>query len=164
MHDAKVLRSRFSSSVMSSDPPAPATAPERTPSPAPDLPLPAKHFYSVEYPGYVKPASVPRAIRTLGGQQRVDEAFRRGSGAAKSGTVLELSFRPDNPFAHPVPGDLVSTNAIVLKVVKRRRKRRVDEGVPEAGSSAQGVGEYTAEAVGVMHKTVRFRSAHTLIL
>lgn len=144
---------------MASPPAASGSAPE--PSVSPELPLPSTHFYSVEYPGYVKPTSVPLAIRHLGGQGSLDNAFRRA--ASKSGSLLELNLRPDNPFSHPIPGDLVATNSIVLKVVKRRRKK------PEAGASTSGdaagtVGEYTTEAVGVVHKTVRFRSAHTFRL
>ncbi|CAK5263051.1 unnamed protein product [Mycena citricolor] len=54
------------------------------------------------------------------------------------------------PFRAPIPGDVVSTNSLVLKIVKRRRKNRMDD----RGT----VGEYTAEIVGAAPKTVRFRS------
>lgn len=114
--------------------------------------LPTAHFYSIEYPGYVRPESVGTAVHSLGGQSSIDRAFRRS--APKEDALLELNFRPDNPFSHPLPGDLVSTNNILLKVVKRRLKRFPDDD----GSQKEITGEYTATAVGVIPKTARFRS------
>jgi len=124
-------------------------------TPAPERRLPATHVYAVEYPGYVQPTSIPLAVARLGGQQNVENAFKRASGKTES--LLELHLRPGNPFAHPIPGDVVHTNNILLKVVKRKRKRRDGEGVIEGGSN-EPVGEYTVEAVGIIPKTVRFRS------
>ncbi|KAG7445824.1 uncharacterized protein BT62DRAFT_135878 [Guyanagaster necrorhizus] len=114
------------------------------------LPLPSTPFYSVEYPGRVKPTSVPEAIRTLGGQATLDSAFRRATSKAES--LVELTFRPDNPFSHPIPGEVVASNAILLKVVKRKKKKQTES--PEDVF----IGEYTTEAVGIIPKTIRFRS------
>ncbi|EJF63038.1 hypothetical protein DICSQDRAFT_179694 [Dichomitus squalens LYAD-421 SS1] len=125
---------------------------QAAPPPAPQLPLPAAHFYSVEYPGYVKPTSAPLAIERLGGQHAIDAAFRRATGRDRVESLLELRLRPGNPYAHPIPGEVVHTSNIVLKVVKRRRKRK--DGDPGDGA----IGEYTVEAVGVVPKTARFRS------
>jgi general transcription factor 3C polypeptide 5 (transcription factor C subunit 1) len=111
--------------------------------------LPQHSFYSVEYPGYVQPSSVPLAISNLGGQSKVDHAFKRT--ASKTQTILELSLRPGNPFAHPIPGDVVGTNNLLLKVTKRKRKQ-------VGGDSPSTIGEYTAEVVGIVSKTARFRS------
>ena len=116
--------------------------------------LPTSHFFSIEYPGYVRPESVSTAVHSLGGQSSIDRAFRRS--APKEDALLELNFRPDNPFSHPLPGDLVPTNNILLKVVKRRLKRPPDDD----GSQKGIIGEYTATAVGVIPKTARFRSEH----
>lgn len=167
--------------------------------PAPDRPLPPTHFYSIEYPGYVRPTAVPTAIATLGGQHRLDRVFRRagpsggagagtggaggitsgvgagsaagGMGASVGGTsagragggadgLLELALRPGNPFAHPIPGDVVPANNLLLKVTRRRRKRRGAQGEGEQEGEGQEVlGHYTAEVVGVLAKTARFRSA-----
>jgi general transcription factor 3C polypeptide 5 (transcription factor C subunit 1) len=55
-------------------------------------------------------------------------------------------------FAHPVPGDVVGTNNLVLKVTKRRKKAQPGQ------DHDSMTGEYKAEVVGVMSKTVRFRS------
>lgn len=121
------------------------------PTDAPECPLPATTFYSVEYPGYVKPTSVPQAIINLGGPLSLDTAFKRT--ALKTETLVELNLRPGNPFAHPIPGDVVSTNNILLKVVKRKRRKLGGRDDTEAI-----LGDYTTEAVGVIPKTVRFRS------
>lgn len=122
---------------------------------APERPLPQTPFYSIEYPGYVQATSVPLAVRNLGGQASIDNAFKRA--ASKTEALLELALRPGQPFAHPVPGDVVGTNNILLKVVKRKRKRRIGEEMDDGA-----IGEYTAEAVGVIPKTARFRSEETI--
>ncbi|KAH7904035.1 transcription factor IIIC, subunit 5, partial [Hygrophoropsis aurantiaca] len=122
-------------------------------SEAPEKPLPSTPFYSVEYPGYVQPTSAHLAVRNLGGQSSIDNAFKRT--AAKNEALLELHLRPGNPFAHPVPGDIVATNNIVVKIVKRKRKK--PDGSANPGEEPI-IGEYTAEAIGVIHKTARFRS------
>ncbi len=125
------------------------TDPTEPPS-ARERPLLNTHFYSIEYPGYVKPASVPLAIDRLGGQRNIDEAFRRTGKKLES--TLELNLRPGNPFSHPIHGEVVGTNNILLKVVKRKRRRKDGE---------QGeAGEYTAEVIGVIPKTGRFRSEY----
>ncbi|KAF8845693.1 hypothetical protein BDN67DRAFT_1006961 [Paxillus ammoniavirescens] len=120
-------------------------------SEAPERPLPATHFYSVEYPGYVRPSSVALAVRNLGGPSRLENAFKRT--AAKSEALLELNLQPGNPYAHPIPGDVVGTSNILIKVTKRKRRRVDGDGYPE-----EIIGEYTAEAVGITLKTARFRS------
>lgn len=116
---------------------------------APEYPLPASatHFYSVEYPGYVQHSSVPLAVRNLGGTPRLENAFKRT--AARNEALLELNLRCGNPYAHPIPGDVVGTGNILVKVTKRKRRQPGHDGV---------VGEYTAEPLGVIFKTVRFRS------
>ncbi|KAJ7781467.1 RNA polymerase III transcription factor IIIC subunit-domain-containing protein [Mycena metata] len=118
--------------------------------PAPEFPIPQTPFHSIEYPGYVRNASVPIAVQNLGGQAALAGAFKRST--AKAEGTLELKLRPGNPFAHPVPGDVVPTNNLLLKIVKRKRKDRMDA---DDGSLQ---GEYTAEIVGSTSKTVRFRS------
>ncbi|KAI0734983.1 RNA polymerase III transcription factor IIIC subunit-domain-containing protein [Fomitopsis betulina] len=140
-----------SGSIASLPPPPALQAPFD--APAPGRPLPSAHFYSVECPGYVKLSSVPIAVERLGGQQRVENAFKRTS-TSKTESLLELSLRPGNPFAHPIAGDVVSTSNILLKVVKRKRKRT--EGQGQAGGGV--VGDYTVEALGMIPKTARFRS------
>lgn len=120
-----------------------------------ERPLPQVSYYSVEYPGYLQDSSVPLAIDRLGGQSKLDHVFHRSS--QKKDTLLELSFRPDNPFMHPVPGDVVPANNLLLKIVKRKRKAPVD--AMSVDDSKRVIGEYTAEVIGILSKTARFRSA-----
>ena len=126
-------------------------------SDAPLRPLPSSHFYSIEYPGYVKPTSVSSALERLGGQASVDAAFKRTG--KSNNAMLELNLRPGNPFSHPIPGDVLPTNNLVFKVVKRQRKRS-EGAVDEPGKP---VGEYTIQAAGIIPKTARFRSECSLI-
>ncbi|KAF9780292.1 RNA polymerase III transcription factor IIIC subunit-domain-containing protein [Thelephora terrestris] len=123
-----------------------------TTSPAPEIQIPPVRIHSVEYPGYVHPTSVPEAVRTLGGHQVLEKAFRKST---KPDAFLELRYRPDNPFAHPIAGEVVQTNSILLKVVKRRRKRM--EGTLTDEQDAGSIGEYTVEPVGLIPGTARFR-------
>jgi general transcription factor 3C polypeptide 5 (transcription factor C subunit 1) len=119
--------------------------------------LPQNTLYSVEYPGYVSPGSIPTAIKHLGGDAVLNDAFKRT--ASKKEALLELNFRPDNAFSHPVPGNIVSTSNLVLKVVKRRYKRNAT--VPsEASGSQEPQGAYTANIIGTINRTARFRSQH----
>ncbi|KAF4619754.1 hypothetical protein D9613_005603 [Agrocybe pediades] len=120
---------------------------------APEQPLPQVSYYSIEYPGYVSPSSVPLAIRNIGGQAKVDHAFKRT--AQRADALLELSLRPGNPFAHPIPGDVVGANNLLLRVVKRKKKRPAQM---DGGEHADLEGEYTAEVAGILSKTARFRS------
>ena len=107
----------------------------------------------------MRTTSAPLAIDRLGGQDAIDSAFRRATGRDRVESLLELRLRPDNPYAHPIPGEVVPTSNIVLKVVKRKRKRRDADPAYADGP----IGEYTVEAVGVVPKTARFRSECLLV-
>ncbi|KAJ7179308.1 RNA polymerase III transcription factor IIIC subunit-domain-containing protein [Mycena filopes] len=103
--------------------------------PAPEFNIPATPFYSIEYPGYVRTTSVPTARST-----------------AKPKEPLSSSCGQGTPSLIPLPGDVVPTNNLLLKIVKRKRKDRMD------ADDGTLQGEYTAEIVGSTSKTVRFRS------
>ncbi|KAH9998354.1 RNA polymerase III transcription factor IIIC subunit-domain-containing protein [Russula vinacea] len=105
-----------------SNDPAEASTSTESQKCAPTHELPTAHFYSIEYPGYVRPESVSKAIHALGDQSSIDRAFRRS--APREDSLFELNLRPDNPFSHPLLGDLVPTNNILLRVVKRKLKKR----------------------------------------
>jgi general transcription factor 3C polypeptide 5 (transcription factor C subunit 1) len=128
---------------------------------AKSYPLPPQHFYSIEYPGYVSPTSVPVAIQTLGGQTCIDHAFRRSKRSEDRDNLVDLNFRPKNPFSHPVPGDVTSTNNLLLKVVKRKRRRLNVSQAPSGEVDCDG--EYIAEVVGDIPKTLRFRSESNVL-
>ena len=120
--------------------------PSSLPTEAVECPLPATYYYSVEYPGYVEHSSVPLAVRNLGGASKLESAFKRT--AAKNETLLELNLRYGNPYAHPIPGDIVGTSNILIKVTKRKR-RGANDGI---------IGDYIVQPLGVILKTARFRS------
>ena len=121
---------------------------EENASSAPLRPLSAVHLYSVEYPGYVKPTSVPLAIDKLGGPSQVYAAFQKNG--SRPGSVLGLNLSTSDPFSHPVNVEVIPSNNLLMKVVKRKRKEK------DAGGNI--VGEYTTEVVGAVTKTARFRS------
>ncbi|KIO32752.1 hypothetical protein M407DRAFT_66276 [Tulasnella calospora MUT 4182] len=114
---------------------------EHTPTTATSRRLPQTSFYSIEYPGYVSetPEALASALKTLGGQAAVDKVFKQ-----PRSRILDLKLRPDDLFAHPIPGEAVNSLKILVKVT--RRKRRKEEPV------------YTAELLGTIPRTVRFRA------
>ena len=152
---------------------------------APSYEIPQKSFYSIEYPGYVRPASVPRAITRLGGEKRVSEAFRKN---------LNVDLKLHDPgtrlFAHPPSGKTVEVQNLVCKVTRRKRKVVVPktepetlgsdvemqdsgtvgeqytpapgwEGMPFANALREATtskGEFKIEVLGRLQKTMRFRS------
>jgi len=152
---------------------------------APSYEIPQKLFYSIEYPGYVRPASVPRAIARLGGEKIVSEAFRKNLNVD-----LKLHDPGKRPFAHPPSGKTVEVQNLVLKVTRRKRKvvvpkRELEnqgndaemqdgdtvgeqrppplgwEGMPFANALREATtskGEFKIEVLGRLQKTMRFRS------
>ncbi|KAI8150225.1 RNA polymerase III transcription factor IIIC subunit-domain-containing protein [Fennellomyces sp. T-0311] len=104
-----------------------------------NLNLPNRKFVLVEYPGRVK--NVQRAIQTLGGEKKIANTLN------KDIKTLELKYRPEDPFSHPISGDVISTAAVVLKITKRKKKSQPDE---EA--------TYKAEAIGTVPRSCRFRA------
>jgi general transcription factor 3C polypeptide 5 (transcription factor C subunit 1) len=111
------------------------------------VPFEHKFFYSIEYPGYVAPQSVSKAINRLGGPQIVTDTFRRG-------LKVDLKLKDNEPYAHPPNGQVVTTQNLVMKVVRRRRKSQGSKGDTETGSC----GQFTVQVLGLAQKTLRFRS------
>lgn len=107
---------------------------------------------AIEYPGPIKPTSLNKALKTMGGLDAVSQAL---AAPAKDNRSLELSLNTRNPFSHPVPALIADTGNVLMRVVKRRRKnpKRDEQGkVVEEGI-------YTISPVGVVSKTARFRGA-----
>lgn len=130
----------------------PASNLEDTSPDAPEHPLSTEKFYVIEFPGYVKESSISRATEHLGGHARICNAFRKNMN--KSDSLLELSWRPGNPFAHPIQGGVLTSNNLLLKVRKRKYKQRGDP------NAAGREGDFTAEVVGVIPRTIRFRCSY----
>lgn len=64
----------------------------------------------------------------------------------KEDDVLELRYRPKDPFCHPINGSIVSTSQVLVKVTRRRRK-----------SQPGDQGQLSTEIVGTIPHTCRFR-------
>ncbi|KAJ6420407.1 hypothetical protein OIU84_027864 [Salix udensis] len=75
--------------------------------------IPSKEGFAVYYPGY--PSSTSRAIQTLGGTESILKA--RSSQSNK----LELYFRPEDPYSHPVSGELRSCHSMLLKISRKKK-------------------------------------------
>ena len=106
--------------------------------------IPQKPFCSIEYPGYVRPASVPRAIARLGGEKIVSEAFRKNLNVD-----LKLHDPGKRPFTHPPSGKTVEVQNLVLKVTRRKRKVVVSKREPE--NSGNDVEMQDSDAIGEQH-------------
>ncbi|KAI8325334.1 hypothetical protein GQ54DRAFT_6627 [Martensiomyces pterosporus] len=106
--------------------------------------LPEQYVFSVEYPGYVE--NTDKAIASLGGHEKLARDFTE-----EVGLPVELRYRYDDPVSHPINGEVVATQNLLLKVKRRVRKPR--NGTEQQNNEVKT----TVEAVGVIDKTVRFR-------
>ncbi|KAJ1818262.1 tau 95 subunit of transcription factor TFIIIC [Coemansia sp. RSA 2675] len=111
--------------------------------------LPERTAFSIEYPGFVN--NTDKAILTLGGAERV--ARHATSGIDEMGP-LQLRFRYNDPSSHPINGQKVATDNLLIKVTKRTRRLKSATG--EVVGPAEFVSE-DAEVVAVIDKTARFR-------
>lgn len=73
----------------------------------------------VEYPGLVRDVSA--MLRTLGGEEGVSRIY------ADPGKRLELYFRPKDPYCHPVCANRFPASAMLLRVKRRSRRKRLGE-------------------------------------
>ncbi|CAK9787278.1 hypothetical protein CC85DRAFT_284365 [Cutaneotrichosporon oleaginosum] len=103
-------------------------------------PLPRTTFRSVEYPGPMQRAD--QIMRHIN-QEDIDDTFNAPMSDMRQ---LELRYRPENRAAVPVRGNRVASQKVLVKITKRRRKGKVDQGV------------FTADVMGNIPQTVRFRS------
>lgn len=76
--------------------------------------LPNSKLFAVNYPGY--PSSMERAMMTLGGAEGIAKVHQSPS------NNLELRFRPEDPYSHPVFGELFPCNNFLLKISKHDTK------------------------------------------
>lgn len=143
-------------------PTTPASAPIKKEAPLKRLPKIA--FNSVEYPGPIsrQPASIDYALSTLGRQPAVDACFNRAT------RILELRYDVQDTWSHPIVGENVPVQRLVLKVTRRRRKIR-EPSEPSSVTNEQTTsstvqvanvsngGVFKAEIMGVVKSTVRFR-------
>ena len=128
---------------------------------APSIPIGHQVFQSVEHPGTIGPSStsLAKALRTVGPPEDLDGVFNR------SLLHLDLRLRPDDHWAHPIPGERSTTHRLLLKVTRRRRRQEADEGAHSNGetsaSSTDGRGGvYKVDIPGSIKQTVRFRGEY----
>ena len=74
-------------------------------------PVPSRQAFLVEFPGYV--SNPDAVVRTLGGIDALTTA------ANSDHSVLQLRFRPDDPYAHPLYGERQAARGLVLKLARK---------------------------------------------
>ncbi|CAG8594178.1 8576_t:CDS:2 [Acaulospora morrowiae] len=116
---------------------------------APTKIIPSQQLFSVEYPGYVK--NIDKVLQTLGGQ--------RGLKKAVNEDLMELRFRPGDPFCHPINGDVIPTSNLLLKVTWKRKKRKthVSQKILDDHTDNGDVKDVDFKVIGIISKTCRFR-------
>ncbi|MCO5596445.1 hypothetical protein L7F22_050508 [Adiantum nelumboides] len=78
--------------------------------------VPDKALFAVNYPGY--PASIPRVVETLGGKEAILKA------RSSETNYMELRFRPEDPYAHPVFGELHGFSGLLLELSVEEDKEK----------------------------------------
>ena len=123
-------------------------------STAPTKTYPKQSYASIEYPG---PVSQAEAILKVVSQSDISECFN-STGTTIEQKTLEMRYKEGDLYANPVRGLRVPSQKLLLKVTKRRRRAR-DQGGVEKGKERDGAGEgvFTAEIMGPLTQTVRFR-------
>ena len=97
-------------------------------------------FVGVEYPGYVKDEN--HMLETLGGEETVSRTYSHAT------RRLELSFRPDDPYAHTVCADRYPTANLLVRVKRRKKKQREGTSEPEEV-------KYEQEIMGIVGNTFK---------
>ncbi|CAG8544001.1 680_t:CDS:10, partial [Ambispora leptoticha] len=114
--------------------------------PAACLSVPDKQFFVVEYPGRVK--NIDKVLKTLGGQRGLNRAINEN--------LVELRYRVNDPFCHPINGDIVPTANFLVKVTRRRKKQKKNED-RQSESDITDESNIKYEIKGIISKTCRFR-------
>ena len=100
--------------------------------------LPKTTFGSVEYPG---PVSHHSKLLTVMHQSDIDECF---NAPASEQPLVEMAFRQGGGSV-PVRGHRVGAAKMLVRIRRRRKREEESEGV------------FTAEVIGTIPHTVRFR-------
>ncbi|CAO3651959.1 unnamed protein product [Mucor hiemalis] len=112
--------------------------------PSPIKSIGDKRYLCVEYPGYVKRKD--RALATLGGEKALAEALAKE-------TAVKFSYRPGDPFVHPIQGHIIPNSKLLVKVTRRVKK---DKLTGEVIKEAEG--KWDTEIQGLVTKTLQFRA------
>ena len=119
------------------------------PSIAPHRHLPKQAYTSVEYPG---PVSHPSALLKVITQDDLNECFNTATNTVAD---LEMRYRMEDSVGAPVRGARVPSQKLLLKVVRKKRKFGLK--CRRKGKDKETEGVFTAEVVGPVTHTVRFR-------
>ncbi|KAJ3084453.1 tau 95 subunit of transcription factor TFIIIC, partial [Physocladia obscura] len=104
-------------------------------------------FNVVEMPGRITSGSSSAAIEALGGLESISKTFSQDL------VPLELKLRPNDPFAHPVIGEVVDTANLLMRVTRKQRKH----GSGPNGEHLECDYKLDSEIIGIITKTGRFR-------
>ncbi|KAL7980943.1 hypothetical protein Chor_002097 [Crotalus horridus] len=102
-----------------------------------------KRLVCVEFPGVVQ--DVGKTLQTLGGEEGVSRIY------ADPSKRLELYFRPKDPYCHPVCANRFPTSSMLLKVKKKTRQKRTEEGGLEEQT------KFEVEILGVISTLYKFQ-------
>jgi hypothetical protein len=111
---------------------------------APTIPIPSSHpLLSIEHPAIV--SSIANGIRTLGGQGSIRKVTAPGlltqAAVDHENASLELRYRPDDTYQHPIISQSVKAQNIVLKLSKNKIDGQIED----------------VSVVGVVDTILRFR-------
>lgn len=104
-----------------------------------------RSLISVDYPGIVK--NLDKALETLDGVKTVENVFNSPKDR------LELTFRKQDPYAHPTHGDRVASRSLLVRFKRRRMKKSADN--PDNSSQLY---DYRVEVVGKIQTTFKFET------
>jgi len=71
--------------------------------------------------------------------------------------LMELRFRPDDPFCHPINGDVIPTSNLLLKVTRYKKKRQNNNMNCENKEKSNVQEDVKFDILGIISKTCRFR-------
>ncbi|KAJ2455227.1 tau 95 subunit of transcription factor TFIIIC [Coemansia sp. RSA 2336] len=103
------------------------------------LPFPENTAFAVDYPGYV--VDTEKALCTIGGSKKLARNINEDVGMP-----IELRYRYKDPTSHPIKGEIVSTQNVLIKVTRRVKK------------SDRSIVDTSAKAIALIDKSVRFRT------
>ncbi|XP_063287390.1 general transcription factor 3C polypeptide 5 [Pelobates fuscus] len=110
------------------------------------LPQNKKPMVCVEYPGIVQ--NVDKMLQTLGGEKSVSRIY------ADPTRRLELYFRPNDPYCHPLCANRFPTTTMILRVKKRVRRKKANE---MQISEPNQEGSISMEIIGVVGTVYKFQ-------
>ena len=117
---------------------------------AESYPIPSNNrLVAIEHPAIL--SSIDAGVKSLGGHAALTKAFNCPPGWMNrqddrdiGKPVLELRYRPDDAYQHPISSQPVKVQNIVIKVGKNRQNNKIEK----------------VEVVGVVDTVLRFRGNH----